>query len=63
MRRPAAAAAAAESTETETAAESRVEKESLDAEEPDTFVLQPGMTIVKDERGVRVAFDTEEGSD
>jgi cyanophycin synthetase len=35
----------------------------LDAEEPDTFVLQPGMTIVKDERGVRVAFDTEEGSD
>jgi len=25
--------------------------------------LQPGMTIVKDERGVRVAFDTEEGSD
>ncbi|MDH3359513.1 MAG: cyanophycin synthetase, partial [Desulfobulbaceae bacterium] len=35
----------------------------LDANHPDPFVLEAGMKIVKDERGVRVVADLNEGSD
>lgn len=35
----------------------------LDTSEPDTFVLETGMRIVKDDRGVRVVSDMDEESD
>ncbi|MDH3348368.1 MAG: hypothetical protein OEM02_09785, partial [Desulfobulbaceae bacterium] len=35
----------------------------LDANHPDSFVLEAGMKIVKDERGVRVVANTDEESD